>query len=276
MTESNSPSSDDNGQEPRLPPSAAMLPVLTGLTEALTRWKTGDRRIPMLYDFDDVPFYEFGRHLARLPLELEGWTLGEVVPIGGGVAGERDILQRLSGEMNLMSSEDLAERFTDALEGSRLAASFKRIQEAATLAELLRDDSTLGWSGFSGKRVNPEKEAEIIRQRMFADRYRGVFNWTMLRGWDAAQGAALIVEAEKGEMIDKPTASRFLTRAAGEMMVRFSSWHEFARSLLFARVYQALATSETYAEDILAADQTLLEELLDGPWAQFAWPRIRK
>lgn len=278
MTDHNDTSGTDQEdcQEPRLPPSAAMLPVLTSLTEALTRWKTGDRLIPTAYDFDDVPVHEFGEHLARMPLALEGWTMGEVVPIGAGVSGERDILQRLSGDMNLMSSKDLADRFTDALEGSRLAAAFKRIQEAETLAELLRDDSTLGWSGFSGKRVDPEKEAEITRQRMFADRYRGVFDWTMLRGWDAALGAALIVEAEKAEMIDRASAARFLSRAAGEMMVRFASWHEFARSLLFARVFQALAASESYAKDVLAADEALLAALLEGPWAQFSWPRIRK
>ena len=258
-----------------LAPSAAMLPLLGALSEALERLKRGDKTLARAYDWDEVPVRAFTGMLARFPLALQGWPLGELDPMGTA-SGERDLLHHLLADLDIMSEEDFEERFRSLMEGSHTAAAYRKIAAAPAVAELLRNEIALGWGGFSMSAVDPQIEDRIRRRRMYADRHRGVFDWTHVRAWDAAEGAVLLLEAQAGDVLMGRDPTGYYARVAGEMLARFSSWHEYARALLFAYVWLELEDGIRQAEEALERGEKVLIELLEGPWGDFPWPRIRK
>lgn len=258
-----------------LAPSAAMLPLLGSLSEALERLKRGDKTLPRAYDWDDIPMRQFSEMLARFPLALQGWPQGRLDPINRS-SGERDLLHHLLSDLDIMSEEDLEERFRSLMEGSRLAAAYRKIAGAPAVANLLRNEIALGWGGFSMTSTDPQLEERVRRRRMYADRYRGVFDWTHVRAWDIAQGAVLVLEADACDVLIGCNPEGYFSRISGEMLVRFSSWHEYARALLFSYVWLKLEEGIGQAEEALAEGEKTLDMLLTGPWAQFPWPRIRK
>lgn len=258
-----------------LAPSPAMLPLLGSLSEALDCLKRGDRTLARAYDWDEIPMQDFTAMLARFPLALQGWPEGELDPIRR-MSGERDLLHHLLTDLDIMSEEDFEERFRSLMEGSHTAAAYRKIASAPAVADLLRNEMALGWGGFSMTTTDPQVEERIRRRRMYTDRYRGVFDWTHVRAWDIAQGAVLLLEAEAGDVLIGRNPIGYFSRVSGEMLVRFSSWHEYARAILFAYVWIALEDGIRQAEEALERGAATLEMLLKGPWGGFAWPRIRK
>ena len=255
-----------------LSPTPGMAEVLLELRMRLDLWTKSDASPAVAHVWEDLPLQAFSAELARYPLILSG--LGE----GGAAAGsvpEADLYHRLSQELGIMSTDDLKTEFLDRVEGRHTAADFRRVQEAASIDDLVRNDMALGWSGFE---ITPKDDALVERarrERMFADYFRGALNWTHLRAWDIARAAALAEEARAAEMIDEVLSASFATRTSGEALVRFSSWHAWARSLITARVWLALEERDRAALETLRREEKLLDGLLEGPWKRFPWPRLK-
>ena len=110
---------------------------------------------------------------------------------------------------------------------------------------------------------------------MFVDYFRGALSGFALRASDLSEGASIVAEAMAGDMVGPKEAARLFERTVTEAVVRFSSWHEWAKSLLAAEVFLALETGESAALEVLAEREALLTRFLEGPWGQTPWPRLR-
>ena len=141
-----------NDEEPieLLMPSAAMQPVLSDLRAALVR--LGDvktRSAPRVWD--NIDFEGTAANIARFTLWTEGWDEG-VIP-AGDVNAASDVGHRLSTELEIMSPDDLEERFRVIVDGAPVTRLYRRISDAQTVSRLMKDTMALGWSGFDTRAV---------------------------------------------------------------------------------------------------------------------------
>ena len=166
-----------NDEEPieLLMPSAAMQPVLSDLRAALVR--LGDvktRSAPRVWD--NIDFEGTAANIARFTLWTEGWDEG-VIP-AGDVNAASDVGQRLSTELEIMSPDDLEERFRVIVDGAPVTRLYRRISDAQTVSRLMKDTMALGWSGFDMLALSPAEQETMRRRRMFVDAFRNDFDWT--------------------------------------------------------------------------------------------------
>ena len=212
-----------NDEEPieLLMPSAAMQPVLSDLRAALVR--LGDvktRSAPRVWD--NIDFEGTAANIARFTLWTEGWDEG-VIP-AGDVNAASDVGHRLSTELEIMSPDDLEERFRVIVDGAPVTRLYRRISDAQTVSRLMKDTMALGWSGFDMLALSPAEQETMRRRRMFVDAFRNDFDWTRLRALELSQSAALLEAALYVEMV-QPAASRArrsrAARAGPHSPVRF-------------------------------------------------------
>ena len=147
-----------NDEEPieLLMPSAAMQPVLSDLRAALVR--LGDvktRSAPRVWD--NIDFEGTAANIARFTLWTEGWDEG-VIP-AGDVNAASDVGHRLSTELEIMSPDDLEERFRVIVDGAPVTRLYRRISDAQTVSRLMKDTMALGWSGFDMLPLSPAEGA---------------------------------------------------------------------------------------------------------------------
>lgn len=254
-----------------LTPSAVMLPVLTGLRASLSR--LGDvktKSAPRIWD--NIDFTAVAKAVARYALVEEGFEGGELPPDDS--ATDVEVRHRLANELGIMSPDDLTERFAAVMEGGTLTRLYRRTAQAPNVYHLMKDSMALGWSGFNVVRADTAEQLTIRRRRMFTDYFRGDFDWTRLRARELARAAALIELAVRADMLSNDEAFRYRQRIMGEAMVRWASWTAFARALLTARVFEALALGEAEARAVTAREETLLTEFLSNLWQTLPWPRI--
>ena len=183
-----------NDEEPieLLMPSAAMQPVLSDLRAALVR--LGDvktRSAPRVWD--NIDFEGTAANIARFTLWTEGWDEG-VIP-AGDVNAASDVGHRLSTELEIMSPDDLEERFRVIVDGAPVTRLYRRISDAQTVSRLMKDTMALGWSGFDMLALSPAEQETMRRRRMFVDAFRNDFDWTRLRALELSQSAALLEAA---------------------------------------------------------------------------------
>ena len=263
------PSEDDTLEI--LTPSAVMLPVLTGLRAALSRLgDTKTKSAPRIWD--NIDFSSAAALMARFALAEQGFEDGLVPADDPGA--DIDVRHRLSIELEIMSPDDLRERFAGIIEGAPLTRLYRRIADAPDVSRLMKDSMALGWGGFSVVSADTAEQQSIRRRRMFADYFRGDFDWTRLRAWELSQASALIELALYAEMISPEEASPYRRRIAGEAMVRWASWTAFARALLIARVFEALPAGEAPARACTARDEAVLTRFLQTCWQTQPWPRV--
>jgi len=163
-----------------LEPNAAMSPILKALDAALAAHTGPDPQPPREFAWEEIPFAEVARTAAAFPLLFEGWTEG-AIPATEYSAG--DLLHELSSDLDIMSAEDLHERFLLLVEGARASADFRRIMAAPSVKHLVRNEAGLGWSGFEVVPKNTELLERMRRKRMTADHFRGKFDWTAAGIW---------------------------------------------------------------------------------------------
>lgn len=267
-----------------LTPSASMSALLSSLADVLdhTPADAADRApdaaqaaAPVFWD--DLPVRAFVHEAARLPLLEEGWNAGEITDTDLS-AGE--ILHEFSSTLGIMSSEDLDERFRLLVEGAGAAAEFKRVQNAATLKDLLKNDAALGWSGFDVVTHDKTVAERMERLRMTTDFFRGRLEWTALRGWDLLQGAAFVAKAGASDSASLEDVARMESRIAGELLLRCGSWQDLRRAWILGEFWKGLAVSEkAAAESLLRASKTtatlLSTSLPPGAWTAFPWPVVK-
>ena len=145
-----------NDEEPieLLMPSAAMQPVLSDLRAALVH--LGDvktRSAPRVWD--NIDFEGTAANIARFTLWTEGWDEG-VIP-AGDVNAASDVGHRLSTELEIMSPDDLEERFRVIVDGAPVTRLYRRISDAQTVSRLMKDTMALGWSGFDMLALSPSR-----------------------------------------------------------------------------------------------------------------------
>lgn len=261
-----------NDEEPieLLMPSAAMQPVLSDLRAALVR--LGDvktRSAPRVWD--NIDFEGTAANIARFTLWTEGWDEG-VIP-AGDVNAASDVDHRLSTELEIMSPDDLEERFRVIVDGAPVTRLYRRISDAQTVSRLMKDTMALGWSGFDMLALSPAEQETMRRRRMFVDAFRNDFDWTRLRALELSQSAALLEAALYVEMVQPADIERLRRRIAGEAIARCASWTAFARALLCARTFCSLRDGALSTRSRIAEDEARLTALLSGPW-QSAWPRV--
>ena len=242
-----------NDEEPieLLMPSAAMQPVLSDLRAALVR--LGDvktRSAPRVWD--NIDFEGTAANIARFTLWTEGWDEG-VIP-AGDVNAASDVGHRLSTELEIMSPDDLEERFRVIVDGAPVTRLYRRISDAQTVS-------------------SPAEQETMRRRRMFVDAFRNDFDWTRLRALELSQSAALLEAALYVEMVQPADIERLRRRIAGEAIARCASWTAFARALLCARTFCSLRDGALSTRSRIAEDEARLTALLSGPW-QSAWPRV--
>lgn len=256
-----------------LKPSQEMAPLLQTLSGLLAAHECPDPAQALLLPWDELPFEDIARGAAMLPLMLEGWPLGAIPPDEFSAG---DLLHELSVSFGIMSAEDLDEQFRLFVDGARSAADFRRVTDAPSLKRLIQNDAALGWSGFDIVPRDQELVERMRRRRMAADFFRGSLSWTALRGWDVAQGAALIAKARAADMISEAAAAPYWRRAAGELILRHGSWHSLSRSLLLGTFWDALAESSRLASEALSQTEGALEKLLGpgAPWSTIRWVQI--
>lgn len=263
------PSEDDTLEI--LTPSAVMLPVLTGLRAALSRLgDTKTKSAPRVWDNIDFP--AAASLMARFALADQGFEDGIVPADDPGT--DIDIRHRLSIELEIMSPEDLGERFAGIIEGAPLTRLYRRVAESPDVSRLMKDSMALGWGGFSVVSADTAEQQTIRRRRMFTDYFRGDFDWTRVRAWELSQASALIELALHAEMITADEALPYRRRVAGEAMIRWASWTAFARALLTARVFESLPEGESQARACTARDEALLTRFLQTCWQTHPWPRV--
>lgn len=261
-----------NDEEPfeLLMPSAAMKPVLSDLRAALVR--LGDvktKSAPRIWD--NIDFEGTAANMARFVLWTEGWDLGVIPP--DDMNAVNDIRHRLSVDLEIMSPDDLAERFTKTINGAPITRIYRRVYDAPTVSRLMKDSMALGWSGFDVLSLSPAEQETLRRERMFADSFRDEFDWTRLRALELSRASALLEAALFVEMVQPSDVEAFRRRIAGEAIARFASWTAFARALLCARTFCALGDGVLYTRSRIAEDEAKLTALLSSPW-QAAWPRV--
>lgn len=202
-----------NDEEPieLLMPSAAMQPVLSDLRAALVR--LGDvktRSAPRVWD--NIDFEGTAANIARFTLWTEGWDEG-VIP-AGDVNAASDVGHRLSTELEIMSPDDLEERFRVIVDGAPVTRLYRRISDAQTVSRLMKDTMALGWSGFDMLALSPAEQETMRRRRMFVDAFRNDFDWTRLRALELSQSAALLEAALYVEMVQPADIERLRRRIA--------------------------------------------------------------
>ena len=172
-----------------------------------------------------------------------------------------------------MSAEDLHERFLLLVEGSRASADFRRIMAASSVKHLVRNEAGLGWSGFEVVPKNTELLERMRRKRMAADHFRGKLDWTALRGWDLALGAALITKAQAADMLTNEEALDYFRRIAGELLLRMTSRQALARAMLLGTFWTTLEVGEQQAAEGLRQAEQALDSLLspEGVWGRTPW-----
>ncbi len=257
-----------------LTPSPTVVPVLTALRDALDQLSQPDRLTARAWFWDDLPVLDFSKEVSRYRL----MTLGVDGGFFEGSANSndsRDLLHHLSNELDIMSEQDLSDQFRGLIEGSHLSKAFRTVYDADVFEDLIRNEIGLGWGGIELIKQDKAEIDKLRRQRMFADYFRGGVTWTQMRAWDASGASILILAALSADMLTSKRASQYLSRAAGELIVRYGSWHAFAKALLIARVYEALGEGAAKAAEVLEAEKKRLDELLSGPWAAFPWPKVK-
>lgn len=248
-----------------LSPSAEMTELLGELTRTLERLKRIPRPAAKAAAFDDLPVVA---HARAMRLFLAASRTEDRSP--------SELLHHLSQELGIMSAKDLHARFRTLSEGSGVASLWRGIQSAASPDALLKNDMALGWGGFE---TMPAKDSErrgaVTRRRMMTDYFRDAVDWTQLRALDLTNAAALILDAVDAEMFVDEQAAWWLKRVSVEASVRAANWNEWAASLLFGRVFSALAVGVEEAREVIRRDGAVLEELLQGPWQAMPWPRVK-
>ena len=253
-----------------LEPNAAMSPILKALDAALAAHTGPDPQPPQEFAWEEIPFAEVARTAAAFPLLFEGWAEG-AIPATEYSAG--DLLHELSSDLDIMSAEDLHERFLLLVEGSRASADFRRIMAASSVKHLVRNEAGLGWSGFEVVPKNTELLERMRRKRMAADHFRGKLDWTALRGWDLALGAALITKAQAADMLTNEEALDYFRRIAGELLLRMTSRQALARAMLLGTFWTTLEVGEQQAAEGLRQAEQALDSLLspEGVWGRTPW-----
>lgn len=261
-----------NDEEPieLLMPSAAMQPVLADLRAALVRLgAVKTKSAPRVWD--NIDFDGTACAIARFTLWTQGREAGEIP--AGDMNAANDIGHRLSTELEIMSPDDLAERFRAIVNGAPVTRLYRRIADAHTVNRLMRDSMALGWSGFDVLALSPAEQETVRRRRMFVDAFRDDFDWTRLRALELSQAAALLEAALYVEMVTPADIEGMRRRIAAEAISRYASWTAFARALLCARAFCGLRDGALCTRSLVAEDEGRLEALLSGPW-QTAWPRV--
>lgn len=253
-----------------LTPSAAMLPVLTGLRASLSRLgDTKTKSAPRVWD--NIAFAETASEIARFELALQGFEEGSIP--SDDTNTDNEIRHRLFTDFEIMSPEDLNERFCTLLDGAALSRQYRRIAETPAVARLMKDAMALGWTGFNMVNVTLSEERTLRNRRMFTDYFKADFDWTRLRALELSRAAALIEYACHADMISEEAALPYRQRITAEALVRFASWNALARALLTARVFELLSTGPAETRNLTAKTEALLEGFLAGPWQAKAWPR---
>ena len=201
-----------NDEEPieLLMPSAAMQPVLSDLRAALVR--LGDvktRSAPRVWD--NIDFEGTAANIARFTLWTEGWDEG-VIP-AGDVNAASDVGHRLSTELEIMSPDDLEERFRVIVDGAPVTRLYRRISDAQTVSRLMKDTMALGWSGFDMLALSPAEQETMRRRRMFVDAFRNDFDWTRLRALELSQSAASRARRSRAARAGPHSPVRFCAHA---------------------------------------------------------------
>ena len=131
----------------------------------------------------------------------------------------------------------------------------------------------LGWSGFEVVPKNTELLERMRRKRMAADHFRGKLDWTALRGWDLALGAALITKAQAADMLTDEEALDYFRRIAGELLLRMTSRQALARAMLLGTFWTTLEVGEQQAAEGLRQAEQALDSLLspEGVWGRTPW-----
>lgn len=263
-------SSDDDALD-ILTPSAAMLPVLTGLRASLSR--LGDiktKSAPRVWD--NIDFEGTACAMARFALCEDGWANGEIPP--DDVDANNDLRHYLSTDLEIMSPDDLFERFRAIVDGAPLTREYRRIFKAPDVGRLLKDHMALGWGGFDVVQGNPAQQELIRRRRMFVDYFRNDFDWARLRALELSRAAALLEKAIYVEMVTPADIFTQRQRIASEALARFASWNAYARATLCARTFEGIEEGVTCARQRINSDKAILQGLLGGPWQAINWPRV--
>ena len=120
---------------------------------------------------------------------------------------------------------------------------------------------------------NTELLERMRRKRMAADHFRGKLDWTALRGWDLALGAALITKAQAADMLTDEEALDYFRRIAGELLLRMTSRQALARAMLLGTFWTTLEVGEQQAAEGLRQAEQALDSLLspEGVWGRRPW-----
>lgn len=257
-----------------LAPSPTMTPVIEALRSRWAALQTLPTTPVTAYTFEALPVVAFAREFARFTVMRAGFAEGLYPTLDQAKA--TDLVPHLSLDYQIMSEDDLAEQFRFRVEGANVAAHYRKIAQTPQLKTLLRDENALGWSGFIvDEPVSSHKSAVLHRERMLIDYFRGSVEWSFLRGYDLSRSAMLILEALAVEMISVERAQFYLARTVGEMVLRYSNWRDFARSLLFTMTFMNVSTSEHHALEMMDVEFQRLQTCLTTYWMDFAWPRIK-
>lgn len=263
-------SSDEEALE-ILTPSAAMLPVLTGLRASLSR--LGDiktKSAPRIWD--NINFEGTASLMARFALWTDGWPQG-ILPPDDAVTYS-DVRDMFSNELEIMSPEDLDKHFHALIDGAPLSREYRRIAAARDITRLMKDRMALGWGGFDVVQGNPAEQELLRRRRMFVDYFRNDFDWTRLRGWELSCAASLLEKAIYVEMVTPSDVQPYQRRITGEAIARFASWNAYARAVICARTFQSLEEGVLCARQRTSEDEAMLQALLAEPWKASHWPRV--
>lgn len=254
-----------------LTPSAALLPVLTGLRSALTR--LGDLKTKTTSRvWDNLPVTEIASGIARFALWADGYEEGKIPTDDSEV--QNDINHRLGTDFEIMSPDDLKERFAVMMNRASVTSRYRRIAETPDITRLFKDSRALGWQGFDVVSASETEKRLIRNRRMFVDYFREDFDWTRLRAIELTEAAALIEYAIYMEMVTPEEAEPYTRRITVEAMTRYASWNAFARALLTAQVFETLNDGEIRALQQVKPIEERLETLLSTAWTQMPWPRL--
>ena len=252
-----------------LTPSVALLPVLTGLRSALAR--LSDIKTPTTSEaWDSLPVCEMSAHIARYTLWTDGYDMGEICTEDSQV--QNDINHRLMTDYEIMSPEDLSERFHLILNRAAVTRRYRRIAETPDITRLFKDSRALGWQGFDVVRASETEKRLIRNRRMFVDYFRQDFDWTKLRAIELSEAAALIEYALAGDMMSREALEPYACRIATEAMTRYDSWNAFAGAILIARTFQSLDDGELSSLQQIGPNEKRLLNLLASPWSETPWP----
>lgn len=254
-----------------LTPSVALLPVLTGLRSALAR--LSDIKTPTTSEaWDSLPVCEMSAHIAHYTLWTDGYDMGEISTEDSQV--QSDINHRLMTDYEIMSPEDLSERFHLILNRAAVTRRYRRIAETPDITRLFKDSRALGWQGFDVVRAS-ETEKQLIRnRRMFVDYFRQDFDWTRLRAIELSEAAALIEYALASEMMSQEAIEPYACRIATEAVTRYCSWNAFARAILITQTFKSLNDGELATLGDIHRNEECLKSLLTSRWSQTPWPEL--